>query len=242
MQIIENKILELKSKLDRSQYVFSNFDRLINFFLPQRANLTIGRKPEYVNKKIVNGCTFIRSVLPFCDTSFAREDSIVGFVSAQNVLAGNYRGCSFPSDPQQLCDRLDSYAATGHMDAAEYVKIGPFNIYVVCEGKNRVDLYREIDRPIKAVISKTFYPKPHELELIRFIPFGGMGLRYIGPDLQAVRKVLEWKFVKTKRLGPVVVLGFEVYGVKIGGHAFSLRSKILAAKIRISVSEHFYVS
>jgi hypothetical protein len=84
----------------------------------------------------------------------------VGFVPAQNVLAGNYRRCGFPSDSQQLCDKLDSHAATWGMDAAQYTKIDPFNIYVVNEGKNRVDLYRKIDRPIGALVRKTDYPKP----------------------------------------------------------------------------------
>lgn len=248
MQELNAIILELKAKLDSSQYVFSSFDKLVNFILCQKNNLAKGWKPNYVNKKIVNSNIFIASVLPFCDFSWSGVTS-VDLVPSQNVLAGNYRGCNFPANPQKVCDRLNSYAVTGHIDAAQYIKLDPFNVYVACEGKNRVDLYRKIDRPIKAILCKTDYPKPHELEFIRFIPFGGIGLRYIGSDPQVIRRIAEWKLVNTRKLGPVVVLGFEesakiliAYGVKFGGHAFALRAKFLAARIRIFVSGNFYVS
>jgi hypothetical protein len=249
MKIISDKLLELKYRLDKSQYTFSVFDKLINLFLHERVNLSKGYKPSYVNKKIVCGDIFISSVLPFCSPYFSDEHSRVDLVPAQNILAGNYRGCGFPANSQQVCDELDVAATKISIKTAQYTEIVPFAVYVANEGKNRVDLYRKINRPIRALVYKTNYPEPDELELIRFIPFGCMGLRYVGSSPQSIGKVSAWKIIQTTRLGSVVVLGFresvdilETYGVKFGGQAFAPYAMFLAAKIRIFVSGNFYVN
>jgi hypothetical protein len=246
---MNQQILELKFKLDSSKYYVSRFEMLVKFWLLLRGVIHSKWSEQGLgNRNIVDGLTFIQSVLPFSTPFFLSENARVGLVPPHEVLAGKYRGYSFPLEPRELCDRLDSYAATLHSETALYTKIEPFNVYVAHEGKNRTDVYRKLNRQVRAFIYKTDYPKSHELELVRLIPFGGVGLRYKGSNSLIVRSVRKWQLIGTSNRGPLAILGFkesvdilEAYGVKFGDCCFTFRAKFLAAKVRLIVTHNCYM-
>src|SRR5690554_1956150 len=169
MSMAFDAVYKLKRELDASPPPLKSWiDRACLKYIVKNILPWGGRATE--QKEIVRGKSFIEAILPFCDIYYESNKSQVKYVPADQVMAGHYCGhedmCL--NDLPDFLDILDSKAEDdGHPEQARYNQIGDFPIYRAYEGKNRIDLYRKIGRPIKAAVCRTIYPKPETLKLLK---------------------------------------------------------------------------
>lgn len=171
---------------------------------------------------IVSGEPFAQAVLPFsAPSSFRAKQAVVRSVDPFRVLAGAYRRVSklTVQAQQDLADSLDDHSRKNGNSVALYVRLGPFNLYVATEGKNRVSIYRNLNRPIVAQVFNSPYPQPQDLRLVRLTPFGGTALRWCGGERSSRLYARPWQRI-ARAADPMALLPFsesvellQAYGV-----------------------------
>lgn len=194
---------------------------------------------------IINGETFLNAILPFVDLSWGSEQSILKEVNPHNVLSAKYRGylpVDSEDDANQICDTLESW----EKERAKYVEVMPFGLVRASEGKNRVSLYKQISRNIKAHVITKHYPAPDDFQLIKLKPYSDLwALKYIGTDRKVLRCLYKWQCIHEG----LAILPYkhsvnllEEYGVKYGRSKFCLRAPVYSKTAHDYVMSRVYVS
>lgn len=178
-----NGIMRLKAGLDADIPPMDWLDKRLLSRLYKRRVIHEGwQSREPGEKAVVDSKAFVVSVLPFSNPVFESQNAQLDEVDPSRVLAGKYRDMlpsSLGNDIEEA-DALNHASRTNGDNAATYMQIGNFSLYAVSEGKNRVELFKRLKRPIAARVCKSPYPPAEHLELFKIKPFGQVGLRYIG--------------------------------------------------------------
>ncbi len=240
--LASSKVLDLKNGLDLTP---TPIKTALDRFLHKQICKNPYRRREVNEKKVVCGQFFAQTVLPFCNPFYSSRSATLRDVPSEQVLAGMYRNYSTKDSASatSIADIMDKCSENDGYEAAHYIQIGHFPIYVASEGKNRVSLYRHLNRPIKALVFQSEYPPAENLELIYFQPFGIPALRYIGKDTEiSSRLTCEQKLCDTALLpfGESVEL-LTAYGVKWGKAKASISAYIKSRKLKIETAHHFYI-
>lgn len=75
------------------------------------------------------------------------------------VIGGRYKTYDPPADPDRLMRDLN---ASG---SAIVCRMGTLPLYYAIEGKNRVELFKHHQRPVRATVRQIWFPSPGELVL-----------------------------------------------------------------------------
>lgn len=217
-----DKLLTIKADLDADLPSERYFDRWLIRTMFQSGMLARGwNDRERGEPKVIDGA-FVEAALPFCDPCYSTTRATVARVNARRVLGGRYRGVpDLPDDAlNTVADELDRQSRDDLPEAAHYVQIGDFSLFVASEGKNRVSLYRALGREITARVYRSPYPSPADLELVRISPGNQYGLRYLGTNPAVARRLSPWQILSGGP-NPIAVLPFgpsvsilEAYGVE----------------------------
>lgn len=132
---------------------------------------------------------FCRYALPFSDPDGGRETSMApATINPRLVISGsrNFSPASWARDidPTEVMDWSDGLVDandgndTGQMPRV--TQIGNLPLFVAVEGKNRVALFKRYRLTMRAMVMKTAFPQPHELQMIRLRPFGVYALKHAG--------------------------------------------------------------
>lgn len=242
-------VLALKAKLDRNILPMDLLDILLLKRMFAKGNLYNGwHEREEGEAWIIRGCIFVEAILPFSYPHYSDRDSEFGYTDPFYVLAGKY--ISYPdidiTEGNETADWLDSQSEEDSWESAHYVQIGELPIIVASEGKNRVSLYRNLKRPIGAMICKSPYPNPEELQLVRLRPFGGVGLRYIGNDSSITRALRSDNWVHLSNNLSAVAFKESVHllkslGVAWGKPEWCFREPIVKRKIHLEICRRRYL-
>jgi len=239
--------LSLKGRVDTDVLPSDAFDRFLLTRMYARNELNRGWNDRTPSERVVvNGGVFVQSLLPFSEPLFDGENANVEGVNPLHVLAGAYSHDqqSSAQPPSEVADWLDAQSDGNEREGAHYVQIGDFSLYVASEGKNRVDLYRKLERPIVARVFKSSYPSSNQLQLVRLFPFGGVGLRYIGERRECAARLQAWQFLSKNVAAlpfPESVQMLEAYGVQWGKSEWSLHSRIIERKVKLYVCRRKYI-
>lgn len=164
---------------------------------------------------------FVRLALPFSKLYYNYDDMRSVTVDPSQVVSGTYNDYSAtwyftPTPPEQVMDWSDGLAT----DANKYnpqsprcCQIGSLPLFVALEGKNRVELFKQHNRPMQVLVTLIPYPAASELRLFRSFLFGVYSLTYRGQ-----RQVLPFP-------GSVVPI-LQKYGVGEALCRFSLRDLV----------------
>ena len=247
MGINVDGLLAAKDALDNEYKGFEGLDKWLYERLRKNHTLSSDRSPG--QKVIVCGETFARCALPFSDPHFDRTTVSIQMVPPGQVVAGTYRGLrEFDMGRGNAkADTLDAFADVYHDETARYVQIGDFDLFVDTEGKNRVSLYRNLQRAIRAKVCRTYYPPAQALELVRLKPFNDVGLRYIEPTGSIPGRNRAWQMVKTGPRPiailaiPESVVALETYGVKWGKSHIIPWSPVIKKRTLIHLAHTYYV-
>lgn len=242
-------VASLKDWLDRRLPDKNFVDRHLFRQLIASQDIATGWNSRADNEpKVLDGCVFAQIVIPFCDPYFGTS-SATEKVDPFRVLAGAYYKSPLLTHQKaaELADILDSHAG-GDQEAAHYVRLGPFDLYVASEGKNRVSVYRRIERKIFARVCQGTYPSPHELMLRHVKPWSNIAaLEYIGTDPQIRKRPLPMQVLRHNQPN-IVLLAYpesvellEAYGVAWGKPISSPMAPIHVRKLRIKVGHTLYV-
>lgn len=119
--------------------------------------------------------TFCSVALPFSDPLFDYASMVPESVDPRLVISGTYRTYPNSADPHEAMDRSNALVdedARYHAELPRLAQIGNLPLYVAIEGKNRVKLFKQHRSTMRAMVTKTHFPSPHELRLVRLWPFG----------------------------------------------------------------------
>ncbi|MDD5298204.1 MAG: hypothetical protein PHU46_14955 [Rhodocyclaceae bacterium] len=198
--------------------------------------------------KVIDGETFAKIVIPFSDP-FHQPPEILALVNPSEVLAGAYNKKPELTDQEarNLADALDADTDVGGYASAMYVKIGPFNIYVAIEGKNRVSVYKRLNRHIQARVSHMSYPTPNELLLRPIKPWSScFAVEYIGNDQKVLSRPIP-RLAKCCVDPKIRLLAFPQsvslltsYGVSVGAPLYWLTAPLLIRRLRLIVANDYY--
>lgn len=221
----ERRVCALKDALDERLPDEGIIDRHIVRYMYRRRLLDSQWNAREPGKRvIVSGEPFAKAVLPFsAPSSFRAKQAVARSVDPFRVLAGAYIRRNAPQltveERQDLADSLDDHSRTNGNAVAQYVRLGPFNLYVATEGKNRVSIYRCLGRPIVAQVFDSPYPKPQDLRLVRLTPFGATALQWCGGEHFAHWYAKPWQRIADSA-DPIALLPFseslellQAYGV-----------------------------
>lgn len=75
------------------------------------------------------------------------------------VIGGRYRNYDRPADPDRLMRELN---ASG---SAIVCRLGTLPLYYAAEGKNRVEVFKHHQRPLRATVRQIWFPPPGKLIL-----------------------------------------------------------------------------
>lgn len=196
---------------------------------------------------VVDGARFLEAVLPFSDTGFQPKRCAVMSVDPNHVMAGCYRHPPVPDDPQDLMDALDQHSMSNGLEVAQFVRVDPFDLYVACEGKNRVSLFREFKRNIVARVTVNPYPLAADLQLVKLRPFDVDALVYSGGSMAVTARVNRWQAIRVGGL-PGAVLPFKEsvealieYGVHRAERKISLSAWLRRREALLTVANEYYV-
>lgn len=172
---------------------------------------------------------FVKAVLPFSTTYYHYDEMQSVSVDPSLVVSGAYNDYSStryftPTPPEQTMAWSDSLATEENKYSTQsprVCQIGTLPLFVALEGKNRVELFKQHNRPMQVLVTPTPYPAASELRLFRSFPFGIYSLAHRGQ-----REVLP--FPKS------VVPMLQKYGVGEASRRFSLQD--LAKLIRVKRS------
>lgn len=115
---------------------------------------------------------FVRYAFPFASGEMGTASNLVEAVPARMVLGAEWNA-EWNSPPvgdeaERLCDHLDALATSkSEPNWAILVRVGDLPLWYAWEGKNRVKLYRSLDRPIIAEVRRSNHPNPSELVVRR---------------------------------------------------------------------------
>lgn len=165
----------------------------------------------------IDPLAFTRLALPFAQPFYDYHSATCMLVDPKQVLSGTCR--EYEAEPQlgsveKEMDWLDQLAERERFDSdtARYAQIGSLPLYIACEGKNRVSLYRKKNRQINALVTPTLWPEAHEMTIQPIRPFGLYGLCH-NDEL----KVLPF--------ADAVLPLLSVYGIKFGRSAWHLKAR-----------------
>lgn len=171
---------------------------------------------------------FVKAALPFSTTGYDREQMQSVSVDPRLVISGTYNDYSAtwyftPGSPEQIMAWSDNLAAKENYchQSPRVCQIGNLPLFVALEGKNRVELFKQNNRPMQVLVTPTPYPAASELTLFRSSPFGIYSLVHRGQ-----REVLPFP----RNVVPML----QKYGVGEAVRRFSLRD--LADLIRVKRS------
>jgi hypothetical protein len=204
------------------------------------------------DRAVVSGDVFASFVIPFCEPAFEWEHAVLeDQVNPFRVLAGRYLD-GYPSltceGAAEKADGLDDATRSGRysQSRATCTKLGPFNLYVGAEGKNRVSLYRRLGRDMVEHVFVSDFPKPNELLLHKIKPWNDLvAVSYTGTNTQFCERI-----DLLARLGKNLNIAllpyhesielFKAYKVNWGKPIWALWSPIQARKIRLKISHSLY--
>jgi hypothetical protein len=131
--------------------------------------------------------SFCRYALPFSDPEGGRVSSMApATINPRLVISGsrNFSPASWGRDidPVEVMDWSDGLVdANDGNDMGQIprvTQIGNLPLYVAVEGKNRVELFKRYRITMKAMVMKSPFPPPQELQLVMLRPFGVPALRH----------------------------------------------------------------
>lgn len=130
---------------------------------------------------------FCLAALSFADAaSRATGEMTPEDVDPRLIIAGTWNkysptGWAEGIDPVEVMNDSDAMAkeeTAHHSFTPQLAKIGNLPLYVAIEGKNRVTLFKQFRRTMRAMVIQTHFPAPQDLELVRLWPFGVHALKY----------------------------------------------------------------
>jgi hypothetical protein len=154
-----------KSALDRELRRLSSGSRLMRWRRSLRTGATIPSRPCVA----VRPEAFLTRALPYGGTRSARAASREDVVSPFSVIGATY-WCEMLRmlglDDQAFAHEFEARRRNRwESERARYEQIGTLPLYLAREGKNRVEAYRRARQPIRAAISRNYFPDRHELSL-----------------------------------------------------------------------------
>ncbi len=221
----EDVLVQAKAELDKDLPKARSGDQSIIASLFEKEELLHDCNARSRGQAVtIDSHWFCMAALPFSNPfGWASKGVKVKKVDSNVVLGGKF----YPHkkldkhNAALKADELDSLADQDDKETAKYTRIGTFNLYSPNEGKNRVSLYRDLQRPIRALTRVDDYPAASNLELVMLMPDGVPALALKDcPD--AFRPYVSMQFVDTSS-GYVALLPIresvgvlEKYGVKWG--------------------------
>ncbi|APC19463.1 hypothetical protein BLL42_27400 (plasmid) [Pseudomonas frederiksbergensis] len=141
----------------------------------------------------VHPAKFVMQVLPFSLTYYDYERMQPRNLNPDTIVSGTYNDYSpndhfRPTPPDEVMDKSDELATLEerhHHNSPRVCRVGTLPLFIALEGKNRVELFKNAGRQMKALVTDVFYPAADQLTLHRSWPFGIYSLSYKGE-----RKVL----------------------------------------------------
>lgn len=128
---------------------------------------------------------FIEAALPFSEILHCKAKAYISMVSSDLIVSGTYKDyspclCFEPRPEKDLMSWSDSLhgSASCKHEAPRVTKIGKLPLFVATEGKNRVEVFKKNNRPMKVLVTEMPYPSSDELVLYRSFPFGKYTLQY----------------------------------------------------------------
>jgi len=130
----------------------------------------------------------VMQTLPFFVASFDYNKSQPRYLNPFLIVSGTYNDYSpnplFTSlsvvEVMDWSDGMATLEVERNHNSPRVCKIGDLPLYVALEGKNRVELFKNANRKMKALVVEVFYPAASELRLIRSWPFNVYSLCYRG--------------------------------------------------------------
>lgn len=173
---------------------------------------------------------FVSMALPFSKLYYHYNEMRSVSVDSGQVVSGTYSDYSptwyfTPNPPEQTMawsDELSAEENKYNPQAPKFCQIGSFPLFVALEGKNRVELFKQNNRPMQVLVTPTPYPAASELRLFRSFPFGVYSLAHRGQ-----RKILP--FPRS------VVPMLQKYGVGKVSRLWSLRDLVALIRVKRSV-------
>ena len=160
----------------------------------------------------VHPAKFVMQVLPFSLTYYDYDKMQPRDLDPQLIVSGTYNDYSpnahftptAPTDVMDRSDRLATQEEKHHPNSPRVCRIGALPLYVALEGKNRVELFKNAGRQMKALVTDVSFPEADQLTLHRSLPLGIYSVSYKGdrgvlPVPEAVLPLLEKYGVKTAK-------------------------------------------
>lgn len=160
----------------------------------------------------VHPAKFVMQVLPFSLTYYDYDKMQPRDLDPQLIVSGTYNDYSpnahftptAPTDVMDRSDRLATQEEKHHPNSPRVCRIGALPLYVALEGKNRVELFKNAGRQMKALVTDVSFPDADQLTLHRSLPLGIYSVSYKGdrrvlPVPEAVLPLLEKYGVKTAK-------------------------------------------
>ncbi|CAI8726905.1 Doublecortin domain-containing protein [Pseudomonas sp. IT-P100] len=134
----------------------------------------------------VHPAKFVMQVLPFSVTYYDYEKMQPKYLDPQLIVSGTYNDYSSnahftPAPPSDVMDRSDRLATPEnkyHPNSPRVCRIGALPLYVALEGKNRVELFKNAGRQMKALVTEVSFPEADQLTLYRSLPLGIYSVSY----------------------------------------------------------------
>jgi hypothetical protein len=184
---------------------------------------------------------FVEAALPFCDIAHSMVGETLEAVDPFLVVGGTYNDYLGDEEPDLAkIERLDRAAEDFYLgrpgcNVARYCKVGDLPLYVACEGKNRVLMYRRANRPVKAMITRRPYPGADDLLLHLIKPHNIYALRCLSPDYMDRFEQSHGKrrSISLLPFPDLAVPLLKSYGVRQGRNLYHLMARrSLAVKVR----------
>lgn len=173
-EIIENAkaLVREKYRLDLflqhykdQTFLFKLKNRLLGFQIPKPDSRTIPAIWPY---------HFIRNVLPFSEAvPDKNKGGALGEVDPFLVIGATFNIYKKKTQEEQIKKINWFNSSEGRsVNMIKYYKIGDLPLYIASEGKNRVLMFQNNNKPIVAYIHHYLFPKPEEIILHKTYPSG----------------------------------------------------------------------
>lgn len=240
-------VLQLKERIDDDILPMDKLDVFLLSRMYSQLQLWPGWNDRSKRQRVItDGSVFVQAILPFSGCCYEAKSSTFEYVDPFHVIAGAYNRVPKLDSVKgnKLANLLDKCARNNETEGAHYIQIGDFLLYVASEGKNRVSLYRELSRKVGARVSNSTYPPSHHLQLVRTLPFSGVGLRYIGNQQDFTSRLQNWQ-VLDEGLAAIPFVEsinlLEAYGVKWGSSQWLFHSSLVNRKVKLYICRRRYV-
>lgn len=149
------------------------------------ACLTVTGREEWT---AIHPQAFCRYALPFSDPEGGSETSMApADVNPRLIISGtrdfspaSWRRDIDPGHVMAWSDNLVDADDRTDPELPRLAQIGDLPLYVAVEGKNRMTLFKRYRLTMRAMVMKTAFPQPQDMQLIRLRPFGVYGLKHAG--------------------------------------------------------------